>query len=103
MAQIIRGTTPTIQYTFNSVTVANITHAYLTIKQGGVLLAQRDLTTATVGAKTISWTLTQAETLAPHNGQVSIMINWLLPDGTRGASAKTMVIIDGNHIEEVIP
>lgn len=34
MAAIIKGTTPTIIYTFNEISVANIVTAVLTIKRG---------------------------------------------------------------------
>lgn len=102
MAQIIRGTTPTLQYTFNTVTVANIAAAYLTIKQNNQILLQKDLTAATVGAKTLSWTLTQQDTLTIAAGQMSVMLNWKLQDGTRGASETSIVMVSSNHIEEVI-
>ena len=98
---IINGTTPTIQYTFNDVNVANITEAYLTIKQNGAVTLEKDLETAVVGEKSLSWTLTQQETLAMQ-GKVSMMLNWLLTDGTRGASDKTAVLIDTNYKDEVI-
>ena len=34
MADIIRGTTPTIKFIFNTIEVANITTAYFSIKNG---------------------------------------------------------------------
>ena len=50
MASIIRGTTPTLQYTFNDVTVANITSAYLTIKVDDT--AEHDIMTVGLQAGT---------------------------------------------------
>lgn len=102
MATIIRGTTPTLQYNFNSVQVSNITVAYMTIKQGDTIVVEKDLAAAVAGAKSLSWTLTQAETLAIATGQAEAMINWKLNDGTRGASSKNIVAINRNHIEEEI-
>ena len=102
MAAIIRGTTPTIQYNFNSVQVSNIAVAYLTIKQGGTIVVEKDIATATTGEKSLSWTLTQEETLTIAAGQAEAMLNWRLQDGTRGASVKNIVAINSNHIEEVI-
>ena len=103
MASIIRGTTPTLQYTFNDVTVANITSAYLTIKVDNTAEhdIEKDLSSATVAQKSISWTLTQAETLS-FGTNISVMINWKLQDGTRGASEKTKIMIDDNYKEDVI-
>lgn len=101
MAEIIKGTTPTIQYNFSDVNVENITEAYLSIKQNGAVALEKDLDTAIVGENSLSWTLTQQETLAMQ-GRVSMMLNWLLTDGTRGASEKTTVLIDTNYKDEVI-
>lgn len=103
MASIIRGTTPTLQYTFNDVTVANITSAYLTIKVDNTSEhdIEKDLSSATVAQKSISWTLTQAETLS-FGESISVMVNWKLTDGTRGASEKTKIMIDDNYKEDVI-
>ena len=101
MDKIIRGTTPTIQYTFNSVNVANIAVAFLTVKSGGDIVIEKYLQDATVGAKTLSWTLTQEETLALDD-VISVMLNWRLQDGTRGASAESRLYVRDNHVEEVI-
>ena len=102
MAQIIRGTTPTIQFTFNNVTVSNISTAILTIKQYGETKLEKDLTSATIGQKTISWDLTQTESLSLKYGVCTVMINWLLADGTRGASMEYNLEVITNHILEVI-
>ena len=102
MAQIIRGTTPTIVYGFNDVTVADITAAYLTFERKGVVLLKLELTDATVGQTTIAWTLTQQQTLDITAGTTTVMCNWKLNDGTRGASPETDIIFIDNHIPEVI-
>lgn len=63
-----RGTTPTITYTFDTIVVADITECYLTIIQGSNVL-EKELSDATVGESSLSWTLTQAETLALDAGK----------------------------------
>ena len=98
---IIKGTTPTLVYTFNTVRVSDIRTAVLTIKRSGEIKVERDLTTATVGTDKLSWTLTQAETLAV-DGNAAIMLNWVTVDGIRGASKETAVRFSPNHKEEVI-
>ena len=59
MVTIVRGTTPTIKYTFKTVDVANIDTAYLTFKYCGNVILERDITTATTGEDSISWVLDQ--------------------------------------------
>ncbi len=59
---IPRGTTTEIQYSFDQVNVSDITVCYLTLKQGDVVI-EKSLADATVGEDTLTWKLTQAETL----------------------------------------
>lgn len=94
MASIIRGTTPTIKYTFNTIKVEDITAAYLSVK--GATTLEKSLDVATVGEDYIAWTLSQAETLELGDS-ISVMVNWLLEDGTRGASTKKSFMIEENY------
>ena len=100
MTAIIRGTTPTIKYTVNDVEVANITSAYLTIKidNDSTHNIEKELSSATVATKSISWKLTQTETLSFGNN-INIMLNWKTSDGTRGASEKTNILVSDNYKE----
>lgn len=98
---IISCTTPTIKYSFKVVDPSTIVEAYLTIKERGNVVIERDLTTATVGESTISWTLTQAETLSLDKS-ITTQLNWLTESGTRGASEKAHIIISENLKNEVI-
>lgn len=102
MASIIKGTTPTIKVEFKVVSVSEINTAILTFKQNNSIIIEKDLAAAEVGQDSISWTLSQEETLIPRVGESVAMVNWLTNDGTRGASKKNMFFIEGNHIEEVI-
>lgn len=81
--------------------MSDITTAILTVKVGYEIVAEKTKDTATVGANSLSWKLTQEETLVTASG-AEIMLNWVLSDGTRGASNKTNVIFTPNHKEEVI-
>lgn len=87
MAQIIRGTTPTLIFQYSDITVSDITTAYLTIKQSGNTVIERDLTTATIGEDSISWELTQEETLELNGArQARVVCDWVLSSGIRGRS-----------------
>ena len=102
MTRIIIGTTPTITYTFKVVPVSSITSAILTVKERGVNIIEKDLSDATVGEDSLSWTLTQEETLSIGAKSASMMLNWKLADGTRGASDVVLITGGDNHIREVI-
>lgn len=87
MATIIRGTTPTISFNYSKISVTDITTAILTVKQGGQILIEKDLTTADIGESSISWTLSQSETLALKSKLAIVAVcDWVLTDGTRGRS-----------------
>lgn len=102
MAYIIRGTTPTIEFTFSEVDPAEIDTAIFTIKQHNEIMIERDLTTAVVGSNVISWTLTQEETLGLKGENITAMVNWTLPSGIRGASIELEIEMLQNHKNEVI-
>ena len=102
MTKIIIGTTPTITYKFKIVDVSEITVAILTIKERGVNIIELNLSDATVGEDSLSWTLTQEETLLIGTRTATMMLNWKTEDGTRGASEQVFVTGGDNHIREVI-
>ncbi len=102
MTKIIIGTTPTITYRFKIVDVSEITVAILTIKERGVNIIELNLSDATVGEDTLSWTLTQEETLQLGGKTATMMLNWKTQDGTRGASEEVFLQGAPNHIREVI-
>lgn len=105
MVRIIIGTTPTIHYTFHIVDPADFTAAYLTVKDSatGTEVLRKGLDDAVIGEGSIEWKLSQAETLGlTPGGKYSMMLNWVLGDGTRGASYSDILICDDNHIREVI-
>lgn len=102
MTQIIIGTTPTITYTFRTVSVSDLTKAILTIKCAGQIILEKTLADAMVGENAMSWTLTQQETLSLGTRTAKMMLNWLTASGTRGASAETIIVGVTNHKREVI-
>ena len=102
MTQIVIGTTPTITYTFKTVSPADLTKAILTIKSMGQIILEKTLADATAGEDSLSWTLTQQETLSIGTRSCKMMLNWLTNTGTRGASAETVIIGVTNHKREVI-
>lgn len=102
MTEIIRGTTPTIKYTFKKVDTANLTTAYLTIKQGSDVMVEKSISGAMRGEGYIQWVLTQEETLSLARGAVTFMLNWKTADGTRGASEKRRINVVENDKNEVI-
>ena len=102
MTKIIIGTTPTITYKFKIVNVSEITVAILTIKERGVNIIELNLSDATIGEDSLSWTLTQEETLQLAGKTATMMLNWKTEDGTRGASEEVFIQGAPNHIREVI-
>lgn len=104
MAAIIRGTTPTLRFTFNHIDPEQIITTALTIKQNKELIVEKDLSAAIISASehSIAYKLTQEETLSFAVGKVMVMHNWLLNDGTRGASKEATISVDDNHKDEVM-
>lgn len=101
MIEIVKGTTPTLQFTFNSISPSSITTAILTIKCRNTIVLRKELSEATVTSASISWSLTQAETLG-INGLTEIVANWLTSGGVRGVSKFVEARFISNPIEEVI-
>ncbi len=102
MTQIIIGTTPTIIYTFKAVSPSDLSKAILTIKCAGQIILEKTLADAVVGENSLSWTLTQQETLDIGTRSGKMMLNWLINSGTRGASEETVIVGVTNHKREVI-
>lgn len=100
---IIAGTTPTIEYTFSTVPVANITTAIFTIKQNGQAVIEKTLADATIGEDKISWTLSQEDSLSLSLTKTTkAYLDYVLTDGTRGAGITQNVNISEAGINEVI-
>lgn len=90
---IIRGTTPTIKYTFKTVTPSTISTAYLTVRQGqnsmdrGTTVFELTKTDMTTGTDYVSFKLTQAQTLLLKDGiPCDIQFRYKTSDGTAYAT-----------------
>lgn len=102
MVFIIIGTTPTITYKFKIVFPSDFRACILTIKCNGQILIEKTLADAEIGTDSVSWTLSQSETLSLGTRVGKMMCNWVTQDGTRGASEITTIRGDTNHIAGVI-
>ena len=91
MAEIIRGTTPTLEFKYNSIQISDITVANLYVKQQGVAIISKQIDTATVANSKISWTLTQTETLHLKPAtSAAIVCDWKTNAGLRGRSEELL-------------
>ncbi len=78
---IPRGTTAVIKYVFKVIDPADITVCYLTISQGDVKI-EKDLDDAEVGTDSLTWYLTQAETLSLNaSKEIERQIRYKLDNG----------------------
>ena len=83
---IVRGTTPTIRFTFKTIDPREMEAAYLTISQDGVLI-EKGLGEAEAYGDCLEWRLSQAETLSlVADRATKVQCRYRLPDGTAGAS-----------------
>lgn len=100
---IVAGTTPTFEYTFSSIDVANIVTAIFTIKQTEETVIEKSLSDAVVSEGKLSWTLSQADTLllSPLK-TTSIYLDYVLNDGTRGAGVTAAATVLKAGKNEVI-
>ncbi|MDT3388862.1 MAG: hypothetical protein LIR46_14065 [Bacteroidota bacterium] len=102
MTQIIIGTTPTITYKFKIVYPSDFRTCILTIKCAGQVILEKTLADAEIGTDSVSWTLSQSETLNIGTRSCKMMLNWVTYSGKRGASTETVIIGINNHKREVI-
>ena len=103
MAELIRGTTPTIKIAFKTIDTSAISVAYLCFKRGTATILEKSLESAIVQPGYISWTLTQQESfrLAAHQN-IQVMCDWKLASGTRGRSTVLSCKIEPTGKNEVI-
>lgn len=101
MIEVIRGTTPTVKYKFNIVDVDDIVAASLTLEQCDFVI-DKPLSDATKEDGYLVWRLEQSETLSLSIGKAAMQLNWLLDDGTRGASKQLALMVKDNQKNEVM-
>lgn len=83
--EIIRGTTPTIIFTFNEIDAADISVCYLLVKQNGQTVIEKTLADAVL-SDSLSFTLTQTDTLSLKLQTAQICLDWKTTGGVRGRS-----------------
>ncbi len=94
---ITRGTTPTITYMFRVVDPADIAVAQFIMKQGDDVLIEKTLPDAILDTEnhTLSFNLTQAETLQLHpHLEILMKLRYRMNDGKVGASKTVSVAPD---------
>lgn len=85
--EIIEGTTPTLIFTFDTVSAEDISVAYLLIKQRGNVVVQKTIEDALVSDGKLMFTLTQADTLAlTVVFPATVVLDWKTASGVRGRS-----------------
>lgn len=100
--EIIRGTTPILIFTFDTIEVSDIDVAYLTVIQNGKTILTKQLSDGTVGENTLSWQLSQEDTLKLSCWSAVIYCDWRLNSGIRGASNPFTVGVSNSGKTEVI-
>lgn len=87
MAEIIRGTTPTVIYSFDMIKPEDISVCYLLIKQRGHPVIEKTLGDSSLTDGKLSFTLTQEETLSLSTAYpAQIVLDWKTTGGVRGRS-----------------
>ena len=91
---IARGTTPTIRMTCSIIDVSSIDAAYLTVKQGSLVI-EKDLQDATVvhssSANYLEWSFTQEETLSlDAMAQVEMQVRYR----ANGKAYESPIVVD---------
>ena len=100
---IIRYTTPTIKFVFNTLDVGEIEDARLVVKQQKKAVINLDFTEATTGEGFISWLLPQEETAKLKEFEnAEIYCDWKTSSGTRGRSKMTACTVEPTGYEDVM-
>ena len=102
---LYRGTTPTIMYRFKKVDPANFTEGFLTIRQGPDkrhVALEKTISESIIDGMTISWNLSQQESLKLREGPATIYFNYLLISGMRGVGKSLDIDVVTSGKDEVI-
>lgn len=102
---MIKGTTPTLLVKLTGRDITEATDWLVTLKSGirKVVKAKSECTASVEdGSTMIQVPLTQRETLTLKAGTVEIQLNWLNADGSREASTKGTLELEGNLHEGVM-
>ena len=89
MIELIKGTTPTIQFVFSAINVAEIETAFLIVKQFNRNVIEKSIDEADIDTESnsLEWELEQQDSLKlSARDEAVICCDWKLQDGTRGRS-----------------
>lgn len=99
---IVRGTTPTIEFTFTQIDPSDITVAYLALKQNSQTVVEKSITDATVTSESVMFTLAQEDTLKLTRDSGVITLDWKTANGVRGRSNALEFKVEDPAKNEVI-
>lgn len=103
MDTIIRGTTPTFRFTFNTIDVNTIVGGYFTAFQSNDVVIEKEFTAENIQEDGVEFSLTQADTLSlEKTKKVAITFDWLTSGGVRGRSNKSYYNVENSGHEGVI-
>ena len=99
---IVKGTTPTILYTFSKIDPLTITDGRFVMKQGCATVVEIPFSDATVDAEGVSFTLTQEQSLKLRSGcKAKLMFDYTM-GSTRAQSTVAEAYIGEEGVDEVI-
>lgn len=101
--EIIRGTTPTLIFTFDTIDVEDISVAYLLIRQNGNTVIEKTLTDSSIVDGKLSFSLSQTETLSlSTSAPASVVLDWKTNAEARGRSNIYRFDVKQAGVDEVI-
>lgn len=98
---MVRATTPTYVLTFTDIDLMEAEAVYVTIRQGAKSVTKTG-TDLEVGADTITFMLTQEDTLTLEAGSAELQVNLLYPGGVRASSNIVGISVSRNLYPRVI-
>lgn len=101
--ELIRGTTPTIIFSFDTIQAANISVAVLCVKQSKSTVIEKELSDGLVSEGKLLFTLSQEDTLKLNPSLVAkIILDWKTSAGVRGRSNIVEATVTNPGKEEVL-
>lgn len=97
-----RGTTPTVTFSFSDTDPTLAVEIIATLARQGRTLMEKTGSDLTVTETSVSFKLTQEESLSMQQGKVAVQLNMLFPDGNRGATKIKYIDWEKNLHEEVM-
>lgn len=102
MATIIAATTPTFNCILENFNLDGVKDVVFSLVQDDVQKINKSGGSVSVSGNTVQVYLKQVDTVKLHKGEAEIQINWIYPDGKRGATDPTTIKIKKNLLSAVI-